>query len=374
MRVGVLASVAAITALVTAVIFAASLNGLVTHPARYGWNWDVLIQAEGGYGNFQGYNLSKLVDEQHGVTAWSTFSFPQLPIDGQAEPLLGLATRRGAVSPPTVSGHPLEGPDQIELGSTTLAQLGKHVGDTVLVGNGKSARRLRVVGVVTLPSIGLQLADDVSLGRGGMVPESTLLAIEDLGPNSSFAAFASVPSTIALDVDTPADADAVARRIAAANPDGTPGGTYRVPRVLGAAVVNAGQMGGQPITLAVVLAAVTLASLSAIVVAGVRRRRRELAVLRTLGLSRGQVRAVIGWHALTVLVVAVAIGLPLGILAGRWLWSSFATSIGVLPITAIPLQALLPGLAAIVIVGTVFTALPAVVLAREQPATALRAS
>ena len=27
----------------------ASLTGLVTHPARYGWNWQILIQAEGGY-------------------------------------------------------------------------------------------------------------------------------------------------------------------------------------------------------------------------------------------------------------------------------------------------------------------------------------
>ena len=38
------------TAVVAAVVFGASLTGLVTHPARYGWNWQILIQAEGGYG------------------------------------------------------------------------------------------------------------------------------------------------------------------------------------------------------------------------------------------------------------------------------------------------------------------------------------
>ena len=39
-------------AVVTAVVFAASLNGLVTHPDRYGWNWGVLVENQGGYGGF----------------------------------------------------------------------------------------------------------------------------------------------------------------------------------------------------------------------------------------------------------------------------------------------------------------------------------
>lgn len=47
-RAALLGSVAAVTAVIVAVVFGTSLTGLVRHPVRYGWNWDVLIQAEGG--------------------------------------------------------------------------------------------------------------------------------------------------------------------------------------------------------------------------------------------------------------------------------------------------------------------------------------
>jgi hypothetical protein len=240
------------------------------------------------------------------------------------------------------------------------------------VGSGKTARHLRIVGTATLPSIGLQLADHVSLGRGAMLPESTLLSIEHITDNSPFASFSSLPSTIAIDFDTGANRHSVVSRIIAADPDETPGGLYQQPRVLGAAVANAGQMSGQPLTLAIVFAAVTLISLSAIVVTSARRRRRELAVFRTLGLTRNQVRAVIGWHSATILVIAVVIGLPLGIAAGRWLWSSFATSIGAVPTTDVPGLALGLGLVALVVLGSALTALPAVVLSKSSPATVLR--
>jgi putative ABC transport system permease protein len=179
-RGNLIGSVVAVTAVVTAVVFGTSLSGLVSHPVRYGWNWNVLLQAQGGYGNYSGYDLGKLMGAQPGVEGWSTFAFTQLPIDGQSVPVLGLATRKGSVEPPTFVGSPLDGPDQIELGENSLRQLDKQIGDTVLVGSGPTKRRMTIVGTVTLPSIGLMLTDHVSLGRGAMLPEGTLLAIEHL--------------------------------------------------------------------------------------------------------------------------------------------------------------------------------------------------
>jgi hypothetical protein len=173
-------SAVAALALVMAVVFGASLNGLVTHPARYGWNWTLLMDTQGGYGTWPISQMDKLVNGQPGVTAWSTFAFTQIPIDGQDVPVLGLTRYLGSVQPPTTSGHPISGPRQIELGTVTLRALGKHVGDTVTAGTGRARRRLTIVGTVTLPSIGLSLADHVSLGRGAMLPDSTLLAIQGL--------------------------------------------------------------------------------------------------------------------------------------------------------------------------------------------------
>jgi hypothetical protein len=75
-------SVAAVTAVVMATVFGASLDGLVHHPARYGWNWDLLIEAAGGYGTWQPPVMDRLVGGQPGVTAWSQFGFSQVAIDG----------------------------------------------------------------------------------------------------------------------------------------------------------------------------------------------------------------------------------------------------------------------------------------------------
>lgn len=95
-RTALLGSAAAVTAVIVAVVFGTSLTGLVHHPARYGWNWDVLIQAEGGYGSFIPGVLNRLVGSQPTVAAWSTFGFGQLHVDGQVIPVLGLErqTRR----------------------------------------------------------------------------------------------------------------------------------------------------------------------------------------------------------------------------------------------------------------------------------------
>ena len=99
-------SIVAVTAVITAVIFGASLNGVVSHPVRYGWNWNVLIQSQGGYGDWYGFNMDKLMAAQPGISGWSTFAFTQLPIDGQSVPVLGIATQGAVVEPPTVQRPP----------------------------------------------------------------------------------------------------------------------------------------------------------------------------------------------------------------------------------------------------------------------------
>jgi len=370
-------SIAAVTAVVTALVFGASLTGLAAHPVRYGWNWTLLMDSEGGFGYWQPASMARLIDHQPGVIGWSAFGFTQVPIDGQEIPALGLQRYLGSVAPPTTSGHPIAGPGQIELGTTTLRQLGRHVGDKVTVGTGKTRRDLTIVGTVTLPSIGVILSDHVSLGRGAMLPESTLLAIQGVqanGGQQADRALPAYPSAAAIDL-TPGGTDTrlLASRIAAANPDGTPGGTYALGPQIGAAVSGAAKMGSQPLTLALALAAAAVLSLVLTVLASVRRRRQELALLKTLGLRRGQVRAVVGWQTTTILIIAVAVGMPLGVAAGRWAWEGFANSIGVMPVAAVPVPALALGFVVLLAAGNLLAAGPATVAARIAPAVALRA-
>ena len=52
--------------MVTALVFGASLTGLATHPVRYGWNWTLLMDSEGGFGNWRPATMARLIDHQPG--------------------------------------------------------------------------------------------------------------------------------------------------------------------------------------------------------------------------------------------------------------------------------------------------------------------
>ena len=149
------------------------------------------------------------------------------------------------------------------------------------------------------------------------------------------------------------------RRILEAEPDDTPGGMYQIHPVLAATLVNDAQMGDQPLTLAVVLAAAMVLSVWATVQASTRRRRRDLAMMKALGMTRRQVRAIVLWQSSTILVIAAVVGLVLGWVVGRLVWSAFASSLGVVPITVLPLGLVLLGLLILVVAGDALTTLPA---------------
>jgi ABC-type lipoprotein release transport system permease subunit len=108
------------------------------------------------------------------------------------------------------------------------------------------------------------------------------------------------------------------------------------------------------------VALVALGTVTHALVTSVRRRRRDLAVLKTLGFVRGQVAATVAWQASTFAVVALGLGLPLGIAAGRWAWQLTAAALGVASGPVVPL---LVNLAA---------AVPGWAAGRLRPATVLR--
>jgi predicted lysophospholipase L1 biosynthesis ABC-type transport system permease subunit len=90
-------------------------------------------------------------------------------------------------------------------------------------------------------------------------------------------------------------------------------------------------------------------------------------------MTRGQLRAVVAWQTTITLMIAVAIGGPLGVAGGRWAWQSFAGSLGAVPVSEVPLAVLILGLAALVAAGNLLASVPAAVAARTPPGAALRA-
>jgi hypothetical protein len=376
-RSALLGSVAAVIAVVTAVVFSASLSGLTAHPARYGWDWDLAIQAESGYGFFAPAKTQKLIKDEPTVTGWSEFGFAQLPVDGTVVPALGLQRQLGAVQPPTTSGRALSAPDQIELGTVTLRELRKKVGDRVRIGIGPYTRTVVITGTVTLPSFGVGAADHPSLGHGAMVPEATLLAAmgQATGHPAESESLPVLPSALVIDLapgTTGTQRAALVSRIVSATLDGSPGGTYELRHARASAIVNTEQMGGQPLALAVGLAVAAVLALALTVLSLVRRRRRELALLKALGMTRSQIRAVIAWQTTLTLLIAVVVGGALGIAGGRLAWHAFAGSLGIVPVVQVPALVLVLGLAALVLAGNLLASLPAAVAARTRPGVSLR--
>ena len=104
-----------------------------------------------------------------------------------------------------------------------------------------------------------------------------------------------------------------------------------------------------------------------------RRRRKELAVLRAIGLTPGQTGACVAWQAVVVAGIALIIGLPLGLIVGRQAWRAVADAVPLIYVG--PLDAGLLLLAApVALAGLLLLALPpARRAARLRTAEVLRA-
>src|SRR4029079_16148559 len=108
-----------------------------------------------------------------------------------------------------------------------------------------------------------------------------------------------------------------------------------------AEIVNASDAGSGPALLAAALVLASAVSLGLALVSSVRRRRRDLALLKSLGFTRRQIGAAVTWQAAATGVVALIVGMPLGIALGRWTWSQCARQLDVVPQPEVPVIALI---------------------------------
>jgi hypothetical protein len=119
-------------------------------------------------------------------------------------------------------------------------------------------------------------------------------------------------------------------------------------------------------------AAGAVAALGLTLTASVRRRRRDLALLKALGFTRRQLAACVAWQTTVAATIGVIAGIPLGIALGRWLWILFAHQIYAVPrptVPALPLVCI--GLGALVLANAA-AALPGRYAARTPAALVLR--
>ena len=372
-------AVLAVLLVVATLTFASGLSTLLSHPPLYGWNWQFALNPTN---DVPPASLSLLAHDRD-VAAWSGANYTDAEIDHQTVPIL--MQRPGAlVAPPIVTGHGLQANNQIVLGAATLGLLHKQIGDTVVFSYGSLSaapayvppKRLKIVGIATFPAVGYSsfVSEHTSMGTGallsqGVQPAAFVAAEKSRDPNLNgpelvFVRLRSGISLAAGRADMQRIADAGNRAFAADhNAVGNGVGVLSVLRP--AQIVNYHAIGSTPIALAICLAAGAIAALALTLGASVRRRRRDLALLKTFGFLRRQLMATIAWQASVDAVVGVVVGVPLGVILGRQLWTVFAQTINAVPDPTVPMGSIL-----VVVLGAfAFTVLAAILPARSAART-----
>ena len=290
-----------------------------------------------------------------GIAALAELCSQNIQLDGRPATALAYTQLRGGpIDPDVVSGRAPNAPNEVALGATTLRVLGKHVGDTVQLAARSTTLDYRIVGTVVFPSLGQAqpLADGAAFTGAGYAP----LFDQNVFTRSFVGRFA--PG---------ADRSAVERRISGIPQLAPPVGPA-VPTEVG----RLHEIGWLPVTLAVLVVSLALLAVGHALVTGVRRRRRELAILKTLGFTRRQVRTTLAWQATTVATVGLVIGIPVGIIAGELLWRHVASGLGVSTDSPFPGATVLLIVPAVLALVNLVALLPARAAAQAQPAAALR--
>jgi hypothetical protein len=358
---------------------------LVGQPNLYGWNWDYAVQSSDGYGPVPQPEVQDTVRQNRGV-AESGVWFATLQLDGTEVPVL-LASPGSPVAPPLVAGHGLEGKNQIVLGAATMAQLHKQVGDVVSMKYAPTLPprpiRLTIVGVATMPAIGIAEGLHTSMGIGAVVPADNGRVTENLGPLAYPGC--NGPNMVMLRADSggPAVADHAAQHLAAAanqvlgnepsngNCGGNQASVLAVQRP--AQIVNYRSIGLTPLLLAVALAAGATFALGLTLVASVRRRRHELAILKAIGFTPRQLQLSVLFQATLVALVGILVGVPLGAALGRWLWTLFADQIGAVPAPVVPVSSVVVASLVALALAIGLSAIPGRIAARTPAVAALSA-
>jgi ABC-type antimicrobial peptide transport system permease subunit len=257
-----------------------------------------------------------------------------------------------------LSGRAPAARDEIAFAPTTMKALGLSIDDRVRVGDDPN-RTARVVGKALLPETS-HTAYDQSAWMTRAAVDDILAAEPVTGPEDvwDFALVRWAPGAQAA-------GESRLRKIG-----GDAG--YVQTATLPGAVSALHSLRVLPLVLAIFFGLLAIATVAHALVTTVRRRRHDLAIMRSFGFTARQSRVAIAWQATLLAIAGVIIGVPLGILAGRTIWRWLANEYPVVyspPIEVVAILLVIP--AALLVVNAIAVG-PGRAAARIRPAEALR--
>ena len=373
-RTTLLAAATAVALVTSVVVFSASLDHLLATPRLYGSAWDGQIALDNlntpaGFNNLDPNALDRIeaqfvhvADHSRSIADSALFQVGEVKSGATAIPAVGYSPSLHGVGPTIAQGRAPIAPDEVALGATTMARLHTRIGATIRLADREQGpnRPVRVVGRSVLPGLAPYPGSDKAglgvgalLSRAGWRKFSTDFQKTEYvfrwAPHASVATLTrafrrQMPSQLPLTVD----------------PINHPAGVVSIQRLR-----------STPTLLASLVAVLLAASVANALVVTVRRRRRELALLRTFGFTTGQILRTVLWQATTVGFVAALLGIPTGIIIGRWTWTLLAHHLGTLAVPIVPTIDLL-GVAAAVLALANLVAFAPGMRAGRTPAQILR--
>jgi ABC-type antimicrobial peptide transport system permease subunit len=366
-RSAMLGLAVAVAAVAGAGTFGANLLRLVSTPSLYGQGWDIAF--DGQFATVTPKQFSQLTAHVTGITGVTFGIHGTVTIGKTVIPAIGLAPGTGSMMSSTVlDGRPPATDSEIALGASVLRDLGLRIGQTVSVSTPVGTRPMRITGSAVFPYFGQGGFTPTDAGQGAETTAAVLAPLSNAssgapGYNFALVSFAPGPAR-------QAQLAAFQRAWSSfcANIGQT---TCIVTDQRPNTVNNYAAIDATPVILAGVLAVLGLAVLAQFILASARRRRRDFALLKVLGMFRRELSAVALWQVATVTAVALIVGVPLGIAGGRWAWQLFANQAGLDPgtITSLPVLWIIPATLA---VAALVALPPARSVARVPAAATLR--
>jgi hypothetical protein len=366
----VVGAVVAVAALVAALTFGSSLEHMVNSPRQQGWNWDVIVGNPNDQTDRE-VEAGALLARNPLVGSYSAFAILAGPNQGTAQidgktvdALLAIDPLKGSVYPPVLLGHEPRAANEIVLASATLRQLHRQVGEFVHIPTPSGVQTLRIVGEMIAPSFGDILTNGV--GDGAWIYGPVVRQVQAQAPPQ---ANGLPPIAFVLFAVRYAPGASQAAAYASLRHDF---GRTVLGRLPSADAINLRSVDRLPLLLAGLIVLIGLMTVGNTLVTSVHQRRRDLAILKTIGFVRRQVAGCVAWQAMSFVVVAVLLGVPLGLAAGHWAWDLAASNINSMSPVLVPTLAIATIVPAALAWGIVISALPSWSAAQVRPAVVMR--
>jgi len=323
-----------LAASIAAFTFGASLARQIDDPARYGSS-DLLV---GQGGDRINPKIEAGLEASADVRALSAAGTVLASVGPTKVSVTGLQPVRGDMRPQVLSGRLPAGPDEIALGRGTARELGQDVGDTVVLTGEGTTVPLRLTGLVVVPSV----EGGDGIGSGGIVTPAALRRID---PGATL-------STLLVDLPDRPRPGAMARLRAAV---GSQLGEGDPPAV----IINLDRIRALPYVVATALGLLGALSLGHLLLTSARLRRRDVAVLGSLGADRRWMSQVVHWQSTVAATLVLLAAIPVGLGLGRLVFRAFIDRVGSDPGIAFPARPLLLVAAGTLLLANLVAILPA---------------